>query len=141
MASKAIKYILIILSAIGFLDALFLSYTHFKGIIPPCTTGFQCDVVTTSKYSVLFGVPLAYLGLAFYLTLFIGAIYYLEKDAGLRFLRSFSGLGFLASIYFIYLQGWVINAWCLYCLLSALFTSLFHLLCHVENKRLTGNFY
>ncbi len=134
--------ILIFLSGLGFLDAFFLSYEHFMKLIPPCTPGFQCDLVTTSAYSVILGVPVPYLGLVYYVALFIGAFLYFEhkKLSTLKILRLLSGLGFLGSLYFTYIQGWVLNAWCLYCIASAIITTLFHITCHFENKRLTGSF-
>lgn len=132
---------LITLAGLGFLDAFFLSYEHFKGLIPPCTIQFKCDLVTTSTYSFVFNIPVPYLGLLYYIVLFIGAFLFLEnKKHILRFLTLLSGLGVLASIYFTYIQGWVLNAWCLYCITSAIITTLFHISCHYINKKQTGHF-
>ncbi len=125
MQNKRNNYILATLSGLGFLDALFLSYEHFMGIIPPCTPGFQCDVVTTSQYSIILGIPVPYLGLIYYLALFIGAIMFLEGKNILKYLLILSGIGFLGSLCFTYIQGFVLNAWCLYCIISAITTTLF----------------
>jgi|SRR3989344_841439 len=120
--------ILVVLSALGFLDALFLSYEHFMGLIPPCIIQFKCDLVTTSSYSVIFSIPVPYLGLAYYLTLFIGSLVFLENKNSvqvLKFLTIVSGIGFFGSLYFTYIQGFVLNAWCLYCIFSAIISTLF----------------
>jgi len=120
--------ILITLAGLGFLDAFFLSYEHFKGLIPPCTVRFSCDVVTTSNYSYIFNIPVAYLGLLYYLVLFIGAfMFYENKESNveLKLLALLSGFGFLSSVYFSYVQGFVLNAWCLYCIFSAITSTLF----------------
>ncbi|MEK9183986.1 MAG: vitamin K epoxide reductase family protein, partial [Patescibacteria group bacterium] len=81
-----------------------------------------CDTVTTSKYSAVAGMPVALMGAIYYLVIFILAISYLEsKKDRLAFLISrFTIIGFLASLWFVYLQVFVLKALCLYCLFSAL---------------------
>ncbi len=130
---KAILLIaLIVLSGLGFLDSLFLSVEHARGVIPPCDPRFKCDVVTTSEYSKLFGIiPLPYLGLAYYLTIFVGSIL-LKERPGLEkkianALLAVSGMGLVASSYFTYIQAMILEAWCPYCIASAVFTTLFFL--------------
>ncbi len=134
--------LLVALASLGFLDALFLSYEHFMGLIPPCTTGFQCDLVTSSSYSIIFGIPVPYLGLLYYLTLFIGALLILEnKNAQkiLKYLLLVSGVGFVGSLYFTYIQAFVLNAWCLYCIFSAIITTIFFATTLYINKKVQIN--
>ncbi len=129
---------LVLLSSLGFLDALFLSYEHFLGLIPPCTTGFQCDLVTSSSYSVVFGIPVPYLGLLYYLVLFIGSLLILENkhiNKIIQLLFILSGIGFLGSLYFTYIQAFVLNAWCLYCIFSTITTTLFFALTTYIKKK------
>jgi uncharacterized membrane protein len=56
------------LSLIGFGISLYLTIEHFQGKLLPCPANavFNCQKVTTSKYSHVFGVPVALLGLLFY---------------------------------------------------------------------------
>jgi uncharacterized membrane protein len=56
------------LSLIGFGISMYLTIDHFKGIAPYCSSkGFvDCQLVTTSKYSHIFGIPVSLLGLLFY---------------------------------------------------------------------------
>ncbi|MFZ3020131.1 MAG: vitamin K epoxide reductase family protein [Minisyncoccia bacterium] len=131
--------VLIFLSAIGFLDAFFLSYEHFKGLIPPCTINFKCDVVAASTYSSFFGIPVSYLGLLYYLPLFIGSFLFFEKKNQLmvlKLLTLISGIGFLFSLYLTYIQGWVLNAWCIYCISSAISSTLFFISTIYIGKRI-----
>ncbi|PWU23304.1 hypothetical protein C5B42_03410 [Candidatus Cerribacteria bacterium 'Amazon FNV 2010 28 9'] len=126
-----IKLLIVIVSFLGIIDASFLSYEKLTGHIPPCTVGFQCDTVLTSKWSILFGVPLPLYGLAFYgFTFVIAVLHFLEIDhisidakrklhtADLQLILAMFGICF--SLYLVSIMGLVLHAWCLYCLLSAL---------------------
>ncbi len=115
---------ILIFSFLGFLDASYLSIKHFQGLPPDCYLLQGCDVVTSSKYSVFFGVPLAYLGFIYYLIIFISTILYLDTkdDRFLKFILGITFFGLLASIWFTYLQFFVIKSICIYCLTSAVFT-------------------
>jgi uncharacterized membrane protein len=56
------------LSLVGFGISLYLTIEHFQGKLLPCPANavFNCQKVTTSKYSHVFGVPVALAGLLFY---------------------------------------------------------------------------
>jgi uncharacterized membrane protein len=94
------------------------------GIVPPCSTSFLsgCATVAKSQYSVFFGVPLSLLGMIFYLgaILVCGIILFRPKEIFKKILLALSFAGVISSIYFIYLQAFVIKAFCVYCVLSAL---------------------
>ncbi len=140
--NKKLSIFLIILPALGFLDSLYLSVEHIRRAVPVCIRSFKCDLVTTSKYSVLLGVPLPYLGLIYYATLFILAVLFFEKFSLkiLNVIRLISGVGLIASLWFLYIQGGILHAWCIYCILSAIFTALIHILSHLQYKKMTGRF-
>lgn len=126
------KYIVVffILSIVGFVDASFLAVEHYMGKIPPCSLTNGCEKVTTSDYSVIFGVPVALAGALYYLSLIVLLILFLDikKPIFIKIFISLTGLGFISSIFFTYLQFFVIKAICPYCLLSAFTsTSLFFL--------------
>ena len=63
-------YVAFALSLIGFGISLYLTIEHFQSKLLPCpANGFiDCTKVTTSKYSHVFGVPVALAGLLFYTT-------------------------------------------------------------------------
>lgn len=81
-----------------------------------------CNIVSQSPYSHLFGVSLAEYGLLFYGILFaLAALELVVVDRLLRrVLQSAALFGVVVSFYFIFLQVFVINALCVYCLSSAL---------------------
>src|SRR5581483_261105 len=111
---------------VGIGDTLYLVYEKLHGNIPGCLILNGCDQVLTSPYSVVFGVPLAYYGVAFYAYMFAAAVLVAidPYSKGLRFgVLAYAAIGLLFSIGFELFQYFVIHALCMYCAISAL-TSL-----------------
>jgi uncharacterized membrane protein len=124
---KLTPYWLIAATFIGLGDTLFLAYEKLHGIIPGCLVLNGCEKVLTSPYSNFFGVPLAYIGLVFYVYMLALAIL-LAIDPNSKGLRTgvlvYTAIGLAFSIYFEWFQYSVINALCQYCAISALTTLL-----------------
>ena len=106
---------------IGFIDAAYLTFEHFLGRVPPCSILHGCEKVTTSPYAEVFGIPLALFGAIYYFTLLVLIIAHFDLRKGiiLKLAALITPVGFLSSLYFIYLQLFVIKAICLYCMISA----------------------
>lgn len=117
---------LIIISFLGFMDASYLTIQHFTGATLNCSIIKGCDVVTSSKYSQIFGIPIALFGLLYYLTILIGTlIYYDTRNIKIiKVIQPLTVLGFLFSGWLIYAMFFLIKALCQYCLLSALTSTL-----------------
>jgi len=100
---NAIK-VMLVLALIGIADAFYDSYAVFNGVslwCPPPIDG--CNTVANSPYARIFGVPLGYLGLAFYVGMLglAGWLRFRPFSGGLRWvtlLYTAAGLG--ASVYF-----------------------------------------
>ena len=122
--------IILALSTIGILDSGYLLYTRLSGTSIVCVFSHGCDTVAKSPYSTILGIPLSLLGLCFYLAIFLLTLVewkkiFLQYAAHIpQAILFVTALGFLSSMYFIYLQGWVIGAWCTYCIVSAITSSL-----------------
>ncbi|OGF63378.1 hypothetical protein A2926_03965 [Candidatus Giovannonibacteria bacterium RIFCSPLOWO2_01_FULL_44_40] len=118
------------LSLIGFLDSAYISAKHYLGTPVACSIFEGCEKVLTSQYATIAGVPVALSGAFYYLTVFVLVVLYLDTG-GKRFLLAAAHLtiaGFLASLWFVYLQLFVIGAICVYCIISAITsTALFML--------------
>lgn len=116
-------------SAAGFADATYLTVKHYRGGVPPCTI-HGCEVVLTSAQSEIAGVPVALLGVLYYATILLLSLAYIisKKEAVIRHAAYFTPAGFLASAYFVYLQLFVINAICLYCMASATTSTILFIL-------------
>ncbi len=113
-------------SLLGLLDTIYLSYTRYMHIDKMFCNGLSgCGIVESSPYAVMFGVPLAYLGLLFYMVMFIISLLLIYKVSIPRLrdvVLAMTIFGALDSIYFIYLQAFVIKAFCFYCIISAIIT-------------------
>ncbi len=122
---KLTPYWLIAASFIGIGDTLYLVYEKLHGVIPGCLILNGCEQVLTSPYSVVFGVPLAYYGLAYYAYMLALAVLLAidPESKGLRFgTLAYTAIGLLCSIGFELFQYFVIHAMCMYCAISALTT-------------------
>lgn len=124
--NKNIGWIFLVLSFIGFLDALYLTITHYSGATPSCSFLKGCDLVVTSQYSTILGVPVALLGAAYYFSLFVlSAIFIDGKRVRILVVAAYlTAVGFLASLWFLFLQIFIIQAICIYCLISAATSTL-----------------
>lgn len=120
----------LVFSALGFIDAAYLAAEHFTGAIPPCSIVQGCETVLTSAYATLWGIPVALFGALFYLAAFLLAFLYKETrgDKFLYALVFISSAAFLASLWFVYIQLFVLKAICLYCMTSAGTSTLVFLL-------------
>lgn len=117
---------ILILALLGFADSVFLLAEKMDGGPIPCVLGTGCDTVSNSPYSLLFGIPLAAYGVAFYVTVGIIALIYLDTKKMFwgRVLFLATTAGFLMSVYFIYVQKFLIGAFCVYCIISAVIATL-----------------
>lgn len=99
----------------------YLAYEHASGsnsLACPDSGLFNCNLVTTSKYSELAGIPVAYLGLAFFLSAV--AIFspwaWNVRAAALRWVRLGSvAVGLAMVIYLIWAELYRIHGICLWC--------------------------
>jgi len=121
---KIIATLIVLAAFIGMLDTSYLTIKHLKNGDVTCSVLNGCEQVLNSAYSTLFGQPLAIWGLLYYLTLFSLAVLLIikpSKQASIV-LTTISGFGLIFSSYLIYLQAYVIESWCQYCLLSVITT-------------------
>lgn len=118
---KTIAVIFLIIGFIGFLDSTYLTVQHYRGEPPKCAIFTGCETVATSKYATIGPIPLALLGSLYYLAIFILSVAYFDtkKEQLLVLISYLTIAGFLASLFFIYLQIFIIKALCLYCIISA----------------------
>jgi uncharacterized membrane protein len=117
-------YILIALfSLCGLADAIYLTIEHITGQSVRCTIIAGCSEVLSSPYAVVAGFPLASIGALAYFSVFSLAILALfgYRIAG-QLLPLLAIAMCLVSLWLIYLQAFVIHAFCQFCLISAAVT-------------------
>lgn len=126
----AISLLLVVFPILGIIDAGYLTYEKLSGVVPPCNPPFDCQTVLKSPWSQVGPIPLSAFGLAFYLVMLIlGALSTLEVKSiqigrrhwPLSSLILLGGTaGFLFSLWLLFLMGVILQAWCFFCLLSAI---------------------
>lgn len=109
-----------IFAVLGAIDAGYLASLALRGDPLTCNFIEGCEVVAMSPYSRVMGIPLSLFGFFFYTVSAFALIgeYLRPTVLGARLLVAVSSLGLLASLYFAYLQAFVIRAWCEYCIFS-----------------------
>ena len=113
---KRHKYdIIVILALIGFGISMYLSITHYLGYAVPCDITHGCETVLTSKYSVLFGIPLAVWGVAYFTSIIISCLLANRYALWAKILTGILSLGGLVSLSLLSLQFFVIKNICIYC--------------------------
>ncbi|HJT66328.1 MAG TPA: vitamin K epoxide reductase family protein [Pyrinomonadaceae bacterium] len=113
-----------VLSLLGLADALYLTVEHVTGQSVRCTIVAGCSEVLSSQYAVVAGVPLALVGAAAYFGVFsLATLAAFGHRIAATLLTPLVLLMFLVSLWLIYLQAFVIHAFCQFCLLSATVTT------------------
>lgn len=113
-----------ILSLLGLADALYLTVEHVTGKSVRCTIVAGCSEVLSSQYAVVAGVPLAMIGAAAYFGVFsLATLAAFGYRVAAVLLTPLVLLMFLISLWLIYLQAFVIHAFCQFCLFSAAVTT------------------
>lgn len=111
--------VIAIVAIIGLFDAMYLTVTHYTNALVPCNFTQSCETVLTSQYSEILGLPIAALGMVFYVVVLAAAIFFLQHKRFHWWLLAWCTLGLLSTLYLLYIQALVLNAFCQYCLLSA----------------------
>ena len=111
------KYdIIVILAVFGLGVALYLSITHYLGFAVPCDITHGCEVVLNSKYSQVFGLPLAVWGAAYFAAIIVSALLSNHYKAWQKILTALLALGALSSLTLLSIQFFVLKKVCQYCL-------------------------
>jgi uncharacterized membrane protein len=123
MSSKGGRILLAIalLSIAGAAVSSISLYHHYgasKSSYCDFGANFNCDMVNRSIYSVVFGIPVALIGIFGYgVLLFLATLYRAKTQAPLILLvTSLAGLGF--ALYLSYVEAFVLAVWCILCLSS-----------------------
>ena len=109
-----------VVALIGIADAVYLTVHHYAAEPVPCGAGFDCEMVLTSPYAEIAGIPLAAFGAVAYFVAFSLAL--LTAFGDKRMWKLFGIQAVLMACFsgwLIYVQAALIHAFCQYCLISA----------------------
>jgi uncharacterized membrane protein len=134
--TKTTNRIILLLILVGLIVSGYLAYAKFSGIPVNCSILSGCQTVEQSKYSVMFGVPVAVYGVLFYLGLIFATFIRINqkyKNLVTKLILLATTFGFLFSVYLTYLELYVIFAICVYCVVSAIISTALFFLSLYEN--------
>ncbi len=112
------------LSLVGLADALYLTVQHVTGRSVRCTVTTGCDEVLASAYAILpGGVPLAALGaLAYFAAFALATLAAFGYGMARTLLAALVALMLATTLGLLYLQAFILEKFCEFCLLSAAMT-------------------
>ncbi|MFZ2083841.1 MAG: vitamin K epoxide reductase family protein [Candidatus Sulfotelmatobacter sp.] len=118
-------------------SAVSLQRHYAKSASAFCDFGerFDCDIVNRSEYSGLMGIPVAGIGIAGYgVLLLLATICRSRMETPLRLLvAAVAGLAF--ALYLTYVEGYVLETWCILCLSSLALIATITVLASVVKAR------
>lgn len=104
----------------GLADATYLAVLAFTGVTAACSGQAGCFEVLGSVYAKVAGIPVAVFGVLGYFSAFTFAIFaaFNYRRAARLFALTVCLL-FGATLWFLYVQAFLLHAYCRYCLFSA----------------------
>ena len=130
-----IERVLVVLSVAGILVSVYLTFKTYDPSSVACSIGGGCETVLSSDYAKLLGIPVSIFGIFWYVAM-LGLLYFSTiKKAALRVqIEVWVVLGLLFSLPLLYLEAFVIHAYCTWCLVSLGIVSLMNILIFLPNK-------
>jgi vitamin-K-epoxide reductase (warfarin-sensitive) len=109
------RWILMVLAAVGIVAASLALHEHYFTGVSPCdiNTHWDCGIVNHSPYAVLWGIPVAAIGIAGYLLMGVLAW---KRAYRLLLLAAVVGLAF--SLHLARIESHILGVWCIYCVIS-----------------------
>jgi uncharacterized membrane protein len=124
-ASNRLTALSLALAAGGIAVSAYLTLVHYRDDLLVCAVG-GCHTVQKSPYAELYGIPVAILGLGMFVAmLLLGLLRRLRPEVAETTTLVISGLalaGTVFTVYLTYLELFVIDAVCQWCVLTALLT-------------------
>lgn len=117
---KGLYAVAAVIALLGLADGIFLTVEHVTGRTAQCIASSGCQDVLSSEYAAFGPVPLAAIGALAYFTAFSLALLAAFGSARSRTLFALLvTVMFGVTLWLLYLQAYVLHAFCDYCLFSA----------------------
>ena len=136
---KRLTQVTIALTIIGLLVSIYMTIYKLTDNESMCIGNGGCSVVNSSKYSEVNGIPVAVIGMIGYAAIL--GILWLErkpgffKSNGTMMLFGITLMGFLFTVWLIYVEIALIKALCPFCLTSQVVMTLIFILSVVRVVR------
>jgi uncharacterized membrane protein len=130
---KRLKQTITLLTLAGIGVSAYLTYLKITNNTIACNLG-ECGAVQNSKYSEMFGIPVALLGLLYYLSLLVLLWSKFKKGVQLWALW-----GLIYSSYLTILELFVLKVICGWCVISFVIIIIINLLVFKEDDDLSSS--
>ncbi len=119
------RYLIALLALFAAVVSMLALRVHYSTATEPCSINehWDCGIVNHSSFSQIERVPVAAIGIVGYLVL---AGLALARQRFVLFLATLIGLGFALRLTFV--EEYVLQVWCLYCVISQAIIALITLL-------------
>jgi vitamin-K-epoxide reductase (warfarin-sensitive) len=119
------RWLLIVLAVVGIVASSLALREHYRTDISPCSINerWDCGIVNHSPYAMLFGIPVAVIGITGYLLLGVLAF---MRAYRVMLVAAMGGLGF--ALHLARIESVILGVWCIYCAISLGVISLLSLL-------------
>jgi len=119
------RWVLVVLAVVGILASSLALREHYRTDPSPCSINerWDCGIVNHSPFAMIFGIPVASIGIAGYILLGALAI---RRAYRLMLVAALGGLAF--ALYLAHIESAVLGVWCIYCVISLGVISLISLL-------------
>jgi uncharacterized membrane protein len=107
-----------LVALIGLGIAAYLTLVHYTGAAPACAIAHGCEVVQSSSYAKLAGIPVALLGLLGYVGILVTLLRDDETARMATALLALGGAGFSAGLTYVEIAR--LDAICIWCVGSAI---------------------
>ena len=118
MSDRALRIAIAVVAVAGVAVAGYLTYVHYQPDALICTSHGGCETVQESSYAELAGIPVALLGLLAWSAVVVLVAWDSEPARTLVAAIALGAAGF--AIYLVTLQAFVIDAWCIWCMVNDL---------------------
>ncbi len=118
MSDRALRIAIAVVAVAGVAVAGYLTYVHYQPDALICTSHGGCETVQKSSYAELAGIPVALVGLLAWSAVLVLVAWDSELARTLVAAVALGAAGF--AIYLVALQAFVIDAWCIWCMVNDL---------------------
>ena len=118
MSDRILRVAVALSAAAGLAVAGYLTWVHYQPDALICTGGGGCETVQDSDYAVLAGVPVALLGALAYAAALVLVAW--DTPLARTLVAAIALVAVAFAAYLVVLQAFVIDAWCVWCLVNDL---------------------
>jgi len=119
------RWLLVILAILGIVVSALALREHYRTDVSPCSINerWDCGTVNHSPFAMLYGIPVAVIGMGGYL--FLGLLAFRRAYP---WMLPFVTFALIFAIHLADIEAYVLGVWCIYCVISLGIISLLTLL-------------